>query len=85
MKVELLKEIGKHKVGAIVDIEASIVIHLERDGYLKRVVEVEEVVKTEKKAEAPKEGVNEPIPATEAPKVEAPIKKRGNPNFAKKK
>ena len=82
MKVELLKEIGKHKVGAIVDIEASIVIHLERDGYLKRVVEVEEVVKPEPKTEVkePIIEVKEPISA-----VEAPIKKRGNPNFAKKK
>ena len=82
MKVELLKEIGKHKAGAILDIETSVVVHLERDGYLKRAVEVEEVAKPEPKTEVeePIIEVKEPISA-----VEAPIKKRGNPNFAKKK
>ena len=39
MKVKLLKEIGVHSVGAIIDIEDSNLIQLERNGMVERVSE----------------------------------------------
>lgn len=39
MKVKLLQEIGVHSVGAIIDIEDSNVIQLERSGMVERVAE----------------------------------------------
>lgn len=42
MKVKLLQEIGVHSVGAIIDIEDSNVIQLERNGVVERVSEQKE-------------------------------------------
>lgn len=42
MKVKLLQEIGVHSVGAIIDIEDSNVMQLERNGMVERVSEKEE-------------------------------------------
>lgn len=42
MKVKLLQEIGIHSVGAIIDIEDSNVIQLERNGVVERVSEQKE-------------------------------------------
>ena len=42
MKVKLLKEIGVHSDGAIIDIEDSNVIQLERNGMVERVSEQKE-------------------------------------------
>lgn len=42
MKVKLLQEIGTHSVGAIIDIEDSNVIQLERNGVVERVSEQKE-------------------------------------------
>lgn len=42
MKVKLLHEIGTHSVGAIIDIEDSNVIQLERNGVVERVSEQKE-------------------------------------------
>ena len=32
MKVKLLKEVGTHRVGSIIDVDATIVLQLEKDG-----------------------------------------------------
>jgi len=32
MKVKLLKEVGVHKVGTIIDVDATIILQLEKDG-----------------------------------------------------
>ena len=32
MKVKLLKEVGVHSVGTIIDVDATIVLQLEKDG-----------------------------------------------------
>ena len=42
MKVKLLHEIGIHSVGAVIDIEDSNVIQLERNGMVERVTEQKE-------------------------------------------
>lgn len=42
MKVKLLQEIGVHSVGAIIDIEDSNVIQLERNSVVERVSEQNE-------------------------------------------
>lgn len=42
MKVKLLQEIGVHSVGAIIDIEDSNVIQLERNGMVEIVTEQKE-------------------------------------------
>lgn len=42
MKVKLLHEIGVHSVGAIIDIEDSNVIQLERNGMVERFTEQKE-------------------------------------------
>ena len=42
MKVKLLQEIGVHSLGAIIDIEDSNVIQLERNGMVERVSEQKE-------------------------------------------
>lgn len=42
MKVKLLQEIGIHSVGAIIDIEDSNVIQLERNGMVERIAEQNE-------------------------------------------
>ena len=42
MKVKLLQEIGVHSVGAIIDIEDSNVIQLERNAVVERVTEQKE-------------------------------------------
>lgn len=42
MKVKLLNKIGVHSVGAIIDIEDSNVMQLERNGMVERVSEKEE-------------------------------------------
>lgn len=65
MKVKLLQEIGVHSVGAIIDIEDSNVIQLERNGMVERVSEKEE--------------------SDIENKIEPTVKKKGNPNFGKKK
>ena len=42
MKVKLLQGIGVHSVGAIIDIEDSNVIQLERNGMVERISEQKE-------------------------------------------
>ena len=42
MKVKLLHEIGIHSVGAIIDIEDSNVMQLERNGMVERIAEQNE-------------------------------------------
>ena len=42
MKVKLLQEIGIHSDGAIIDIEDSNVIQLERNGMVERIAEQNE-------------------------------------------
>ena len=42
MKVKLLQEIGTHSVGAIIDIEDSNVMQLERNGMVERIAEQKE-------------------------------------------
>ena len=42
MKVKLLQEIGTHSVGAIIDIEDSNVMQLERNGMVERIAEQNE-------------------------------------------
>jgi len=71
MKVELLEEIGLHKKGAIIDIDDTIIMRLERDGLVRRFVEQEQVIATQ---EVPKDSVE----------IEKP-KRKGNPNWGKKK